>query len=85
MPLFIWYSYYLEPRSKKVVMSHTNQRGKSKNLSYCSEIETGGSSTYFSSYMKPTYKCGELAVIRVSWSNQNPGQGARTFLWVLPS
>ncbi|POO00940.1 Zinc finger, GRF-type, partial [Trema orientale] len=38
------------------------------------ETETGGSSSYSSPSVKPRCKCGELAVIRASWTNENPGR-----------
>ncbi|PON70707.1 hypothetical protein PanWU01x14_077330 [Parasponia andersonii] len=59
-------------------MSHTTQPQKSKNLSYRGETETGGLSSYSSPSVKPRCKRGELAVIRASWTNENPGRRRRT-------
>ncbi|PON89206.1 hypothetical protein TorRG33x02_150690 [Trema orientale] len=59
-------------------MSHTTQPRKLKNLSYCNETETGASSSYSSPSVKPRCKCGELAVIRASWTNENSGRRRRT-------
>ena len=67
---------YFGPKLNIYHFNGIQQRKKKKKHkpqpSFCSETKSIGSSTYSSNCEVPTWNCGEIAVINVSWTKDNP-------------
>ena len=55
-----------------LTMAKKKKKKKQQRLSYCSETRSIRSSRCSSNCELPTCNCGEMAVIKVSWTRDNP-------------